>query len=201
MRKPSQNLHFEDIQNLLTTFNEGSWLGRAYVPADLNPIGKNGPVPIYVENGTTFTLADAPFTVSEIINQGVSSSLANKKEFAVSLEELLINALYYNDSTDKAHLISPADLQCLKACGVTFASSLIERVIEEKAGGNPQKAEEIRKDLKQSIGEDLSNITPGSEQSEVLKKQFQEMGLWSSIWKSASVLMQRCLLNPRYCLP
>ena len=37
---------------------------------------------------------------------------------------------------DLPPLLAPCDLQAIKACGVTFARSMVERVIEERAGGN-----------------------------------------------------------------
>lgn len=76
-------------------------------------------------------------------------------------------------------LLAPADLQAVKACGVTFAVSLLERVIEEQAGGDPSRADEVRSQLHKLIGHDLSQITPGSEAALKLKAELVSRGAWS----------------------
>ncbi len=77
------------------------------------------------------------------------------------------------------HFIAPCDLQSVKACGVTFASSMVERVIEEKAAGNPQKADEIRGRVGAAIGDSLRNIKAGSKQAARVKEALIAEGLWS----------------------
>jgi len=177
--KPADDLLFSIDDAFLATYQTGTWIGRCQVPAEQNFLGKTGPLPVLVEEGKVYTLPDSPLTTSEIINGDTQVILSGSKKELASLEELFSNSLYYSQDSSKPFIISPADVQSLKACGVTFASSLIERVIEEKAGGDPLAAESIRKELKEVIGDDLSNVTPGSEQSKVLKAQFQKMGLWS----------------------
>ncbi|WP_020652425.1 fumarylacetoacetate hydrolase family protein [Massilia niastensis] len=76
-------------------------------------------------------------------------------------------------------LLAPCDLQAIKACGVTFAVSLLERVIEEQAKGDPARASALRQQLQASIGGNLSEIAPGSEAALRLKAELQERGLWS----------------------
>lgn len=82
-------------------------------------------------------------------------------------------------SGDVTRLLSPADLQAIKACGVTFARSMIERVIEERAAGDAKKADEIRDKIKTGIGTDIASIKPGSAQAEELKAMLKAEGLWS----------------------
>ncbi len=77
------------------------------------------------------------------------------------------------------HLLSPLDLQCIKASGVTFAVSALERVIEERARGNAEAANLIREGLKARIGGDLKDLKPGSEQAEAVKATLIADGLWS----------------------
>jgi fumarylacetoacetate (FAA) hydrolase family protein len=79
----------------------------------------------------------------------------------------------------KTHLLAPCDLQSIKACGVTFASSMVERVIEEQAAGDPLKAEAVRNRVGQAIGETLNNIVPGSEEAAKIKAALIDEGLWS----------------------
>jgi fumarylacetoacetate (FAA) hydrolase family protein len=76
-------------------------------------------------------------------------------------------------------LLAPNDVQAIKACGVTFAVSLIERVIEEQAGGDPAKAQEVRETIAATIGTDLSRIEPGSEAAMKLKAELERRGAWS----------------------
>lgn len=80
---------------------------------------------------------------------------------------------------DVMHLLAPCDLQAVKACGVTFAESMVERVIEEQAAGDADRAEEIRAKVKDKIGDSLSGITPGSDQAMEVKKVLIAEGLWS----------------------
>lgn len=80
---------------------------------------------------------------------------------------------------DSTHLIAPADLQAIKACGVTFARSMIERVIEERAGGNPARAAEIRTRVAGVIGDSLRDLVPGSAKAAEVKALLQTEGLWS----------------------
>jgi fumarylacetoacetate (FAA) hydrolase family protein len=77
------------------------------------------------------------------------------------------------------HLLAPCDLQALKACGVTFARSMIERVIEERAAGDPARAEEIRGRVATLIGASLRDIVPGSDAAAAAKTALQGEGLWS----------------------
>jgi fumarylacetoacetate (FAA) hydrolase family protein len=77
------------------------------------------------------------------------------------------------------HFLAPCDMQAVKACGVTFARSMVERVIEEKAAGNPQRAEEIRGKVGEAIGGSLRNIKAGSQEAARVKQALIEEGLWS----------------------
>lgn len=80
---------------------------------------------------------------------------------------------------NQTHFLAPCDLQAIKACGVTFASSMVERVIEEQAAGDPLKAEAIRKRVGQTIGDSLNNIVPGSTEAAQVKAALIKEGLWS----------------------
>ncbi len=77
-----------------------------------------------------------------------------------------------------AHFLAPQDLQPVKAAGVTFAASMLERVIEEQAKGDPAKAEAVREAVREKVG-DLSKVQPGSTGAEALKERLIEIGVWS----------------------
>jgi fumarylacetoacetate (FAA) hydrolase family protein len=76
-------------------------------------------------------------------------------------------------------LLSPVDLQAVKASGVTFVVSLLERVIEEQARGAPERAEAIRADIDGLIGHDLSKLRPGSPEAMEIKARLIARGVWS----------------------
>lgn len=99
-----------------------------------------------------------------------------KGEILCTLDELL-----NSKETDekKFHFLAPCDLQAVKACGVTFANSMIERVIEEKAAGDLEKAKLIREKVKESIGDSLSNIKAGSQEALRVKEALIKEDMWS----------------------
>lgn len=80
---------------------------------------------------------------------------------------------------DALRLLAPPDLQAIKASGVTFAESMVERVIEEQAAGDADRAAEIRKKVQGVIGDSLSGIEPGSAKALEVKAVLQAEGLWS----------------------
>src|SRR5690606_3291769 len=77
------------------------------------------------------------------------------------------------------HLLAPIDLQCIKACGVTFAVSAIERVIEERARGDASRAAGIRAGLEEKVGSGIRAVIPGSAEAAGLKAALIEEGMWS----------------------
>jgi fumarylacetoacetate (FAA) hydrolase family protein len=96
-----------------------------------------------------------------------------------SLAEILANSPQAWRETSKPWLLAPIDLQAIKAAGVTFARSLLERVIEEQAKGAPEKAEAIRRQVEQQLGGDLRRLKPGSREALELKKVLIAQGAWS----------------------
>ncbi len=95
------------------------------------------------------------------------------------MQAVLANSPRAGRDEIRPRFLAPCDLQALKACGVTFVASLLERVIEERAKGAPSKAEEIRRDLAQIAGADIASVKPGSNEAERLKGALLERGLWS----------------------
>ncbi|MFE3032297.1 fumarylacetoacetate hydrolase family protein [Streptomyces canus] len=80
---------------------------------------------------------------------------------------------------DVPHLLAPIDLQVIKAAGVTFARSLLERVIEERTGGRPEEAARVRARVQQVVGGALDGIRPGSPEADRVKELLVAEGLWS----------------------
>lgn len=105
--------------------------------------------------------------------------LINHHENLGNINSIIENSLVGRKSNRLPFLLAPSDLQPIKACGVTFVVSLIERVIEEKANGDPKLAEAIRDQLFHEIGKNISSIEPGSDDAEKLKARLLEQGMWS----------------------
>jgi len=93
--------------------------------------------------------------------------------------QALVEANFAAPSHGVPRLLAPCDVQAIKACGVTFAVSLLERVIEEQAGGDPSKAKEVRETITALLGTDLSKIEPGSDAAMRLKAELERRGAWS----------------------
>jgi len=95
------------------------------------------------------------------------------------LADVLANTPRASRDPRKPWLLAPVDLQAVKAAGVTFAVSMLERVIEEKARGAPEQAPAIRNEISAVIGDDLSRLKPGSAEAMALKKLLIAKGMWS----------------------
>ncbi len=102
-----------------------------------------------------------------------------KGERIGTLADILANTPEPGRDAEKPWLLAPVDLQAIKAAGVTFARSMVERVIEEQAKGAPEKAEAIRAQVQKQLGGDLRKLKPGSPQALELKKTLIAAGAWS----------------------
>jgi fumarylacetoacetate (FAA) hydrolase family protein len=141
----------------------------------------NGPSVVVVRNGEVIDITAQAPTVSELFERSDLTAFVRSAqgESLGPVQRLLASALEAQPDADVPQLLAPCDLQALKACGVTFAVSLLERVIEEQAGGDKSRADALRASLLESIGADLSSIKPGSPEAEQLKQQFIQRGAWS----------------------
>lgn len=115
-----------------------------------------------------FELDDAACWVSSLHGEAIGS-----------VDDIVANSLESQKNLHRPFLLSPIDLQAVKAAGVTFAVSMLERVIEEQARGAPEKAAEIRVAIKELIGEDLRLLQPGSQRAAELKTLLIEKNVWS----------------------
>jgi fumarylacetoacetate (FAA) hydrolase family protein len=95
------------------------------------------------------------------------------------LEPILANTKEQGRDLNRPWLLSPIDLQAVKAAGVTFAISLLERVIEEQARGAPERAAKARAEVEGALGGKVEGLKPGSPQAAELKTLLQAKGLWS----------------------
>ncbi len=179
-----------DTSNALPAGGEGgTWAGRAWLPASTAANGIAGPRVISVRDGEVYDLGDSFPTFSGLVNSddpagGIRAALARGARRIGSVAELLTNSLHYNRAARLAHeskpvLLAPNDLLATKACGVTFIKSLLERVVEEKARGDAETAAQVRRIILESLGEDLSQVKPGSPETVELKKRLIAEGVWS----------------------
>ena len=96
-----------------------------------------------------------------------------------SAEAVMANSDEAHRDSKQAWLLSPCDLQAVKAAGVTFVASMLERVIEEQARGDASKAEAVRQAVVAVIGDNLRTVRPGSPEAMQLKEVLQAQGVWS----------------------
>ena len=125
-----------------------------------------GPTPVIVRRGIIEDVSRAAPTIADLMDLPDPADVSGEPLFNV--EEL---------PTDR--LLAPVDLQAVKAAGVTFAISAIERVIEERARGDFRVAGEIRDKLEDRIGGGIRSVVPGSDGAARLKDALIEEGLWS----------------------
>ncbi|HSI52441.1 MAG: fumarylacetoacetate hydrolase family protein [Ramlibacter sp.] len=93
--------------------------------------------------------------------------------------DLLANSAHDQRDASRPWFLAPCDLQAIKAAGVTFVSSMLERVIEEQARGDASRAEAVRAAVVGVIGNDLAAVRPGSAEAQRLKEVLVQQGVWS----------------------
>jgi len=135
---------------------------------------EDGPCPVLLKDGVLYDLSRLAPTVSELLEKhDLVDRLSDTLQFAA------LGAFEAFLDGSAGQLLSPNDIQAVKAAGVTFADSMLERVIEEQAKGDPQRAQDIRGRLAPVLGDSLKGVEAGSEKAAEVKRLLQEMGLWS----------------------
>lgn len=154
---------------------DGSFVGRVWVP-ELGPIL----VALRGEEVFDITSREVP-TMRDLLelDNPASYVIGVMDQRLANLSDLEDESITAQSDPAKQHLLAPNDLQSVKASGVTFARSMVERVIEERAAGDPQAAKAIRSRIGDLIGSSLSNISPGSDEAEKVKQALIKEGLWS----------------------
>jgi fumarylacetoacetate (FAA) hydrolase family protein len=138
----------------------GTLIGRVNTPA--------GPSVVAVRQDGVFDITAAAPTVADLCNAADPVAAARAKGERLGSLDDTVHAL-----------LAPIDLQAIKAAGVTFAVSLLERLIEEHSKGDLSRAETVRGELKSIIGVDITTIKPGTPEAETLKKTLVARGAWS----------------------
>ena len=157
-------------------YPDGIVLGRARVS------GHDHPRIVTVRDGAVFDITvQGMATVRDIAESGRAAEhvrSATGTELG-SAEAILANSAAAAIDPMQPSLLSPIDLQAIKASGVTFVVSLLERVIEEQARGDKSRADALRSEILALIGMDLSELVPGSETAAKVKAALIDKGVWS----------------------
>jgi fumarylacetoacetate (FAA) hydrolase family protein len=154
----------------------GTLIGRCWVGG-----AQGGPAVVALRGDGVFDLSTRFATVSDLLdeNDPAGAVQVTQGQRIGALADIVRNTGRARRDANLPHLLVPIDLQVIKAAGVTFASSLLERVIEEQAKGDPSRAEAVRADVQAAIGTNLAAVKPGSPQAAALKAALQSRGLWS----------------------
>ncbi len=156
-------LIFDPADALGSEWRAGRWLGRI----DFG----DGPSPVMVVDGIVHDMAGIAPTVAALVADGLPDPATGRAVGDLATLGLSLDAA--------PRLLSPIDLQCVKAAGVTFAVSALERVIEERARGDAGAAAAVRERLEARVGGGLARVVPGTDEAAALKTALIDEGLWS----------------------
>ncbi|HET7219318.1 MAG TPA: fumarylacetoacetate hydrolase family protein [Vicinamibacterales bacterium] len=161
---------------LPTDHARATLVGRAWLP------DVDGPAVVTVADGEVHDLSPVAATCSDLLNLPdpvAAIRRAGPLQRLGTVSDLLLNSAADGRSTSAPWLLAPCDLQAIKASGVTFVASLLERVIEEQARGDAAKAEGLRRSITGVIGDNLRNVRPGSADAMRVKEILIAQGVWS----------------------
>jgi fumarylacetoacetate (FAA) hydrolase family protein len=171
----NSNTKFNHANVLPADWRRACLLGRVWRP------DVQGPSVAVIRDGALFDISHAFPTMRDLCeaNNAAARIAILDGEPVGTIDELLQNSPQDVRDTRKPWLLAPIDLQAIKAAGVTFAASLLERVIEEQARGNAKESRSIRNEILSTIGRTLDELKPGSPESVALKELLLKKGLWS----------------------
>lgn len=140
-----------------------------------------GPCTVVIENEMVYDITSTYPIMAELLNQPnvLKCIQSASKERISDVFTLLENSDPKLKKSNFPYLLPPCDLQAIKACGVTFATSILERLVEEQAKGDPEQADAYRASLEKDLGIDLNQLQPGSPEAEKAKQRLIEKGIWS----------------------
>jgi fumarylacetoacetate (FAA) hydrolase family protein len=141
----------------------------------------SGPSVVVVREGAAFDISRRFPTMRDLCEAPDPATAVREAngEPLGSVDEILANTPPETRDQDRPRLLAPIDLQAVKAAGVTFAISMLERVIEERARGDMHAATAIRAEVNRLVGDDLAKLKPGSPQAAQLKQVLIAQGAWS----------------------
>ncbi len=152
---------------------DATLVGRLFDP------GVGGPCLVQLRGDRLVDVTVAGPTMTDLLERNDPAGAVRDAlgETSWAVEDVVADSL--ERRTDRPHLLSPCDLQAVKACGVTFARSMLERVIEERAKGDPAQARAIRAEVDQAVGGALASVQAGSAEAARVKQVLIERGYWS----------------------
>jgi len=141
----------------------------------------NGPSIVAIRSDGVFDISKSYATLRDLCEEAspATALAASQGERIGDLASILANTDLQKRDVKKPWLLAPLDLQAIKAAGVTFAVSMLERVIEERARGDLSAAGAIREQVKALVGDDLGKLKPGSDAAMKLKQVLIQQGAWS----------------------
>src|SRR5438067_7427457 len=169
------NLRLDPAKCLPEDGCAGTLIGRVWLPNE-------GPAVALLCDDGVFDISRTAPTVTGLLNEPHPLAFvgaAPRDRRIGSIAEILANSAADARDTSRPWFLAPIDLQAVKAAGVTFIRSLLERVVEEQARGDPGRAAEVRTSLAAEIGGDLAAVQPGSCEAARLKAALQKRGMWS----------------------
>jgi fumarylacetoacetate (FAA) hydrolase family protein len=163
------------VATLPADADQAALAGRVWRP-DLD-----GPSVVAIRKKQVFDITRDFATMRDLCEQDdpAAALRATTGEALGPLGAILANTPPDGRDAKKPWLLAPIDLQAVKAAGVTFPISMLERVIEERARGNPAAADAIRAEVRKLFGDDLSTLKPGSPAAMALKAELIRQGVWS----------------------
>ena len=168
-------MRIEPASLLPNDLDQALLVGRVWRPAPVD-----GPSVVVVRGGQVFDISSTVPTTADLFDRADAVQIARTAPGeALGSVHALLEASLASAGQAGIRLLAPCDVQAIKACGVTFAVSLLERVIEEQAGGDAGKADEVRRTITELIGTDLAKIKPGSDAAMKLKAELERRGAWS----------------------
>lgn len=167
------------IQNFLKSTlpvdaQQATLVGRVWIEGQ-------GPVLVRADHESVYDLSGLAPTCSALLERpdAAAAVRAHAAPRIASVQDVIANSPEDVRVDEQPWLLAPCDLQAVKASGVTFVASMLERVIEEQARGNPALAESVRKEVVAVIGDDLSKVKPGSPEAARLKEVLLAKNMWS----------------------
>jgi fumarylacetoacetate (FAA) hydrolase family protein len=151
---------------------QATLIGRLWLPG-------TGPVLVRVTPQGVYDLSTLALTCSDLLELDEAASQVQAHSGARLGDTQSLLQASDGATLDTAHFLAPCDLQAIKAAGVTFVASMLERVIEEQARGDASQAEAVRQAVVAVIGDNLRSVVPGSPQAAELKKVLLAQGMWS----------------------
>ncbi|TLM81255.1 fumarylacetoacetate hydrolase [Pseudarthrobacter sp. NamE2] len=152
---------------------EAVLVGRVWDPVS------GGPRVATVRGEEVFDLTSSVRTVSELMERQEPAAFVLESPGVPRWRLVDLVEASLGGDRSRPHLLSPLDLQVVKACGVTFVDSMIERVIEERCGGDLNRAAEVRQMVAQALQGSVHAVRPGSERAREVKNVLVAQGLWS----------------------